>query len=202
MSARVERGTVHTVRSVGFCSTVHTIRSVGFCNPSELSSRDDENPSLNKIEKRTSLSSGGSLGQSQRDSALSPTAKARSALLRRPVGAVAPASLGMAEVSASCPDPGMKILSVGTDCSGMEAPIQALQNMQIPIDHVFSCDNCPKVVSTIKANHQPKQFFNDIKERNNEVAPYVDLYVAGFPCQSFSTAYRGIPLTLGVVARY
>jgi hypothetical protein len=89
-----------------------------------------------------------------------------------PVAAVAPASSGMTEVNAPCPDPGTKLktLSVGTDCSGMEAPIQALQNMQIPIDHVFSCDNCPKVVSTIKANHQPKQFFNDIKERNNEVA--------------------------------
>ena len=174
MSARVERGTVHTVRSVGFCSTVHTIRSVGFCGSSELPSRDDETPSLNKIEKRTSLSSGGSLGQSLRDSALSPAAKARpeaaanqaridafmmyqqaydtnlqSAVivwmdttsgffkqprvppLCGPVAAVAPASSGMTEVNAPCPDPGTKLktLSVGTDCSGMEAPIQALQNM-------------------------------------------------------------------------
>jgi hypothetical protein len=30
--------------------------------------------------------------------------------------------------------------SVGTDCSGLEAPVLALQAMNIPHKHVFSCD--------------------------------------------------------------
>jgi len=32
------------------------------------------------------------------------------------------------------------ILRVGTDCSGIEAPIQALIQMNIPFKHVFSSE--------------------------------------------------------------
>merc|ERR1719331_836869 len=38
------------------------------------------------------------------------------------------------------------------------------------------------------ANFPPKIFFDDLTERDNSKAPKADLYVAGFPCQPFSTA--------------
>ena len=41
-------------------------------------------------------------------------------------------------------NPGMfKKITVGTDCSGIEAPIMALNNMNISHKHLFSCDSDP-----------------------------------------------------------
>jgi DNA (cytosine-5)-methyltransferase 1 len=79
-------------------------------------------------------------------------------------------------------------IRVGTDCSGLEAPIQALQNLGVPVKHVFSCDINKHVKTTILANHKPEKFYDDLCARDNATAPKSDLYVAGFPCQPFSAA--------------
>ena len=79
-----------------------------------------------------------------------------------------------------------KLLTVGTDCSGIEAPISALKHLKIPFDHIFSCDNDPDVKISHDANYNPKIYFTDITTRNHKKLPHIDLYVAGFPCQSFS----------------
>ncbi len=79
-----------------------------------------------------------------------------------------------------------RLLSVGTDCSGIEAPIHALELLGIKIDHKFSCDNDPEVIKSIKENYNPKVIYNNIMTRDHTKLPHVDLYVAGFPCQSFS----------------
>jgi len=79
-------------------------------------------------------------------------------------------------------------LSVATDCSGMETPIMALQNLGVEVNHVFSCDVNKHAKATIMANYPPKIFFDDLTQRDNAKAPAADLYVAGFPCQPFSTA--------------
>lgn len=80
-----------------------------------------------------------------------------------------------------------KKISIGTDCSGIEAPIQALELLDIEVDHLFSCDNDRHAIESIKANYNPKHIYNDILNRDHSKLPYVDLYVAGFPCQTFST---------------
>jgi DNA (cytosine-5)-methyltransferase 1 len=80
------------------------------------------------------------------------------------------------------------MLRIGTDCSGIEAPIQALQQLQIPYTHLFSSDIDPYVVKSIKANYDPAIIFGDITKRDVELVPSIDLYVAGFPCQPFSNA--------------
>lgn len=77
-------------------------------------------------------------------------------------------------------------LRIGTDCSGMEAPIQALRLLGVDYDHIFSCDIDAKAKKTIEANFPPQQWYDDLTTRDNKVAPKVDLYVAGFPCQPFS----------------
>lgn len=80
----------------------------------------------------------------------------------------------------------MSVLRVGTDCSGIEAPIMALKLMGIKHNHLFSSEideNCRKV---IQSNYSPKKIYNDITKRDHRILPKLDLYVAGFPCQAFS----------------
>ncbi len=79
-------------------------------------------------------------------------------------------------------------LTIGTDCSGMEAPLQALANMKIPHDRSFSCDFDPRVQTTINANFAPRKIYTDLLQRDNAKAPAVDVYIAGFPCQPFGVA--------------
>lgn len=78
------------------------------------------------------------------------------------------------------------MLKIGTDCSGIEAPIEALLQMGIPFDHVFACDADRFVRESIKANYTPGILYEDILTRDHSQLPDIDMYVCGFPCQSFS----------------
>jgi len=80
------------------------------------------------------------------------------------------------------------MLRIGTDCSGIEAPIEALRQLKIKHKHVFSSEIDKYAIQSIKANYKPKIIFGDITKRNIEDVPDIDLYVCGFPCQSFSSA--------------
>lgn len=82
----------------------------------------------------------------------------------------------------------MKPIRVGTDCSGIEAPIQALKNLGIPFKHVFSSDIDPYCRQSILANYNPDILYEDMTTRDITKVPAIDLYICGFPCQSFSTA--------------
>ena len=84
----------------------------------------------------------------------------------------------------------MNYLRVGTDCSGIEAPIQALKLLKIPFKHVFSCEKDKYAQQSIKANYNPEILFGDIMKRKPRDIPDIDLYVCGFPCQTFSLAGR------------
>lgn len=79
-------------------------------------------------------------------------------------------------------------IAIATDCSGMETPVMALLNLGIEVDHLFSCDVNKHAKRTIMANFPPKIFYDDLTKRDNSKAPKAHLYVAGFPCQPFSTA--------------
>lgn len=81
-------------------------------------------------------------------------------------------------------------LRVGTDCSGIEAPIVALQQLKVPFSHEFSSEIDKHCIATIKANFSPKTIFGDMKERKLKDIPDIDLYICGFPCQPFSIAGR------------
>ena len=80
-----------------------------------------------------------------------------------------------------------KKITVGTDCSGIEAPLIALDLLGQEYDHLFSSEIDRNCIKFIKRNFPPKVIYNDLKSRDIDEVPSVDLYIAGFPCQTFST---------------
>lgn len=81
----------------------------------------------------------------------------------------------------------MKI-TVASDCSGIETPLMALDRLNIQYEHIFSSDIDKGCKEFIMNNYKPNVFFDNIKDRDNTKLPKdIDLYVAGFPCQAFST---------------
>ena len=58
--------------------------------------------------------------------------------------------------------------------------------MGLAIDHCFACDNLPAAKLISDYYFKPNKFFSDIRLRDNESLPSVDLYVSGFPCRAWS----------------
>ena len=101
-------------------------------------------------------------------------------------------------------------MRVGTDCSGIEGPIQALRNLGIEHRHVFSSETNKFCIQSIKANYNPEVLYGDSESstpngditcRDHANTPQCDLYVAGFPCQPFSLpgSRKGLHDTRGTV---
>ena len=86
------------------------------------------------------------------------------------------------------------MLKIGTDCSGIEAPIQALKNIcknyNLSYNHVFSSEIDKYAIEYIKANHNPGILYNDITTRDINTIPDIDIYISGAPCQGFSKANK------------
>lgn len=83
-----------------------------------------------------------------------------------------------------------QILKVGTLFSGIGAPEFALKELNIDCEIVYACDNDSYVKSTYLLNHNPNNFYDDIKEvigANHKI----NLLVFGFCCQSWSLAGKG-----------
>lgn len=77
-------------------------------------------------------------------------------------------------------------MEYGSDCSGLDAPYLALKHLYGKnIKPIFASDIDKHVLKMLHANHKAKNIYDNIKNRPNT---YVDIYFAGFPCQTFSTA--------------
>jgi len=83
-----------------------------------------------------------------------------------------------------------KPLRVVTDCSGMDAPIFALQELGVSYLHGGAGDNAAPAKNFWNAHHQTTSWCDDITLRNHHVVAKergdTDLYVSGFPCQPWS----------------
>ncbi len=81
------------------------------------------------------------------------------------------------------------MLKIGTDFSGIGAPETALKRLGIPCDLIFACEIDKYARKSYKELHPTADIiYNDITTRDFSKVPSLDLYVAGFPCQSFSLA--------------
>lgn len=81
-----------------------------------------------------------------------------------------------------------RVLKVGTDFSGMEMPIVALQKLGVPFEHRFSSDNAKHCRTYIEAATHPGIFYETVCGRKTSDMPYVDAYFFSPPCQPFSNA--------------
>lgn len=80
-------------------------------------------------------------------------------------------------------------MKIGTDFSGIGAPEQALSLLGVNFETLFACEIDKYARESYKAIHpEPKTFYNDITKRDHSEISQLDLYFAGFPCQSFSIA--------------
>jgi DNA (cytosine-5)-methyltransferase 1 len=70
----------------------------------------------------------------------------------------------------------------------METPVMALKKLKVPYEHMFSCDIDKHVKTQLLENFPALKWYDDLMTRDNRSSdtPSADIYVAGFPCQSFS----------------
>lgn len=98
-------------------------------------------------------------------------------------------------------------IKLATDCSGLDAAYYALKNI-IPagtrIDYRFASDINPTIRNILAATTKPVRIFEDVTKRDVSILEHVDVYVAGFPCQSFSALGKqeGFDCTNGRVFPY
>ena len=97
-------------------------------------------------------------------------------------------------------------LRVGTDCSGLDTPIAALEEILLgrnrQIHHVFSSECDPMTLKILLDNFTPDYHYTDVARRRHppvEQLPSLDIYVAGFPCQTFSSC--GLSAGVGYYCR-
>ena len=99
-----------------------------------------------------------------------------------------------------------RVLRVGTDFSGCDMSLLALQHIDgVPrVKHVFASDTNLACRQYLELIHRPETIYEDITERDNASAPPVDVYMWAPPCQHFSTAgrRRGAREARGKLAKY
>lgn len=77
-------------------------------------------------------------------------------------------------------------LTISTDCSGIEAPIVALESFGIPFRHIWSSESDTHCRKMIETNFSPETLYTDIFDPKRHL-PHVDIYVVGFPCMAYSS---------------
>ena len=79
-------------------------------------------------------------------------------------------------------------LKVGSDCAGYGSDLIALNLLRVDATLVFYSEKDAGKRELLKATHPEVDFkqvtlYEDVTERDNKKAPYVDLFCTGAPCQ-------------------
>jgi DNA (cytosine-5)-methyltransferase 1 len=88
----------------------------------------------------------------------------------------------------TCKLPGHAPIRLGTECSGLESVMVAMNMMSSRTELQFACEKDPAARRLILEHTSPKHVFVDITTRPVDAMPFCDVYVSGFPCQPWSTA--------------
>ena len=83
-----------------------------------------------------------------------------------------------------------RTLRVGSSCSGALVEAMALKELQCTHHHVFACDILESSRIFVASNFTVQQWLNDVHMAEHSELPEVDLYVAGWCCQPFSSEGR------------
>jgi DNA-cytosine methyltransferase len=84
-----------------------------------------------------------------------------------------------------------RVLKIGTDFSGMEMPLVALDKLGVHYAHRFSSDSAQHCRKYIESATRPGICYKTVIGRNETEMPYVDTYVFSPPCQPYSKAGKG-----------
>jgi DNA-cytosine methyltransferase len=95
------------------------------------------------------------------------------------------------EPAASSTEP--DTITVGSDCTGYGSDFIALSLLNLNVSLAFVAEKDPGKRELMKAAHRDVNWANvivyhDITKRDNNKAPYVDLFYTGAPCQAYSQA--------------
>lgn len=81
---------------------------------------------------------------------------------------------------------------MGSACSGLCSELFAAQMLKWDVKAIFACDCDPHAKLVCQHLWQHQHYWDDINDPDFlKNAPYVDFFLAGFPCQPFSLAGLG-----------
>ena len=84
-----------------------------------------------------------------------------------------------------------QVMKIGTDCSGLDAPVLAMKAMGFQVEHLFSSEIVSWKRDYIRLNSSPKiAIFQDMLRREHESLPQCDVYCCGFSCKPFSKLHN------------
>ncbi len=73
----------------------------------------------------------------------------------------------------------------------MDSAAHALRCMGLNVLNVFASDTLVCARSLLTQHVDPQSLFSDVTSRTLDEEQYVDIYVFGPPCQTFSAAGKG-----------
>lgn len=79
-------------------------------------------------------------------------------------------------------------ITLGSSCSGWLVESLACEQLGVPHKQVFACDSDKNVKKLCLRNFKVGKWVDDVHDKDHKTLPSTDVYIAGFPCQPFSSA--------------